>query len=356
MKKVILIVLALLVIGVATYFVLSGRKTSLVTVEQRVEGSTAVVTPLSADVLIREQSKSNFQRIDGSATTSEGTSVRTSSEGRAIIESSFGHPTAVDFSSEVVIKTHDSKSKKTSIEIITGSVWARTKKSVEKGDYYEIKTGNAVAVVRGTSFGVTYYKDITIVKVAEGEVSLYKKDVITGEIILNSEVKVTAGSKGTVEGNKNPTTSPLTDEDKSNGWFALNTNGETSQTPSRNPTTTTTPKPTTTPTPTQTTSQPTTSYSTNSGGVNAGVTVDVKVTSVSPRTVKIGDVVTLKGTNLKRVSEVVIGENVPPKFTIVNDNTITFTVDRLAPGIYDIDLIIEEENNLNVPLALTVTQ
>ena len=376
MKKHIFIIIGVLVILLAIFFITTSKSKSD-TPETEVSQdapiqeikSSITVTPFSSDVSIKGIEADTFNIIQAPASTTVGSTVKTSKDGRALIESSFGHPIAVDFNSNVTVANSDSENNKTTIELVSGGIWARAKKLVEKGEYLEIQTGNAVAVVRGTSFGLTYANSLTTLVVAEGEVSLFNKNKDTGEIITESEVVVKAGYKGTVFKGEKPKLSPLSNSDKNSSWFKFNTKPEevTNGNPTVSPKDPSVVPAQNTQNLTDTTVNPApvstgsvggggSSIPTNSTtGSNAGVTIR----SVSPKTINSGDnktFIVVTGSGLKNVAQVEVGEWPMSNLTVTSDNSLQFTVDaQTGPGIYDIILNFSDESYFTIPNALTVT-
>ena len=382
MKKALLIIGGVLILGAAAFFFLKPKDTTIISPTQ-VEGASVKVTPLSTDVSVREQSDSNFRRIDTEATTTPGTSVRTSSSGRALIESPWSHPTALDFSSEIVIKDSSADSKKTIIQLTIGSMWARAKKLVEQGEFYEIKTSNAVAVVRGTSFGLSFKDNTTTLIVKSGEVSFFNIDPATGEAIPGSEVVVKAGFKAIIKGNNLPVVSPIDPSDTSSDWYVFNDgaedsgNSDSSSDQVSGVSTTTKPKITLIPTPTKKASNTTspntpnagvsvgsavtTSGNTGGGGSGASTLADsVRISSVYPNSIVAGDMntfIVLKGVGFKKVVDAAAGELLMLDLEIINDNTLQFHIDpKLPPGSYDLDLILSNDSVVTEPNAFTVQE
>ncbi|MEN9649490.1 MAG: FecR protein [Candidatus Parcubacteria bacterium] len=335
----------------------------------------AIVTPLSADVNVKTTTLAPFRTITEAASTTIGTVVKTSSSGRAIVEASFSHPTALDYSSELVIKDSRAEQKRTSIELTTGGLWARAKKLFEKGEFYEIKTSNAVAVVRGTSFGVTYKANKTTVIVTQGEVSAFNRDPKTGNAASSTQIVVLAGYKLEITGTSKGVLTRISSEDMRSDWYKYNTSadgtgastgkgtsaaGSTSGTQSgtQGVSTTGTTAPAGSVPASGGSSVPTTvpgAGSTSYGGTGA---TSVKVSSVSPRSVMAGDsrtYVVVNGVGLKQIEEVSAGESVMIDLMVVNDNKLQFHVDPQLPvGTYDLILIASDGSDVTLNAALTV--
>jgi len=127
----------------------------------------------------------------------EGDEVETLASGRALIEMQNGTLTTLDYSTKVTIKTH-TDDEHSSMSLEGGKVWSTVEKVFGKGEYYEIETQNAVAVVRGTSFSVSYDGENTVLEVSEGTVLFVPIDPQTGERLYGEAILVTAGEKATV--------------------------------------------------------------------------------------------------------------------------------------------------------------
>lgn len=187
----------------------------------------ALVTPIASQVFAMEPG-ADFAEIATSTEVEGGTKVKTSETGRAIIEGT--HEAFLDFSAEVVVASNDSQ-KGSRIKVETGKTWSRAKKTFDGGEFDELETPNAVAVVRGTSFGLYYeHSDTTTLIVTEGEVHLIAKDPKTGEIFPDTEVAVTPGKKAVRKGDAEIVVSAITAEDKGE-WFRFNNPDDTTTAP-----------------------------------------------------------------------------------------------------------------------------
>lgn len=181
------------------------------------------VTTLHSDVFIKEGA-GEFQPVEGTATTTGGSTIRTSDTGRALIESAAAHRTLIDYSSEIVL--NESADTHTHVGLLSGAVWSRLAKVFDSGEYYEIKTGNAVAAVRGTSFGMWYSSGVTTLIVLEGTVAFSAIDPATGLAIPGTEVLVTAGQKALRDADGKIVVTSLTKEDYGLPWVLFNDSDE----------------------------------------------------------------------------------------------------------------------------------
>ena len=158
MKKITFIILGLLIIIVSGLWFFNPKNTleNLEEIPKVSKPTEITVTTLEKNVTRKDYSIQEESIVEKTASTTEGDIIRTSSTGRALLESPNGHPTILDYSTELTITNSEEQGNKTKFELFGGSLWSRAKKTAEKGEFFEIKTGNAVAVVRGTSFGLTW--------------------------------------------------------------------------------------------------------------------------------------------------------------------------------------------------------
>lgn len=377
MKKNILLVLVLIVIvfGISGFFIFQKSNIDESLSSGEIKPSAITVTALEQDVFRTEKINLNEVQIENTSSTTEGDVIRTSATGRALIEASKAHPTILDYSSSLAIVSSEDEGNKTTLELFGGALWSRAKKSAEKGEFYQIKTGNAVAVVRGTSFGLSYGNNKTLLQVATGTVYLYTKDKKTGEPILDTEVIIVGGNQGIVEGTSTPTGIPLTEEDKKGKWFIYNSKSEIESDTSK-PADSISDKPTspksispssiTPPPPKNTSTSGGTTDSSGTTGTQTGSVTPVKrkysdsvnISAISPQSIEAGDnktFVTLRGKGFLYVANLSIAEDVPPDFKVVNDNLIQFHIGTLDPDKYDIYFIMKDDSDILFPGALIVT-
>ena len=332
--------------------------------------SSTRVTALEQNVFHTETGKKDEEQIKKTASTTAGDIVRTSSTGRALIEAPKAHPAILDYNSQLTIVASQDEGNKTTLELLGGELWSRTKKSAEKGEFYQIKTGNAVAVVRGTSFGLSYSKNKTVLLVATGTVSIFNKDPSTGELLVDTEAVVTAGKKAIVLGNNPPVVTFLTYDDKNTAWFKYNTevsgavggisrdtSGASTAPTSQSSLVHTTLSSSTTPsssTPPPSSSRPVTG---SGGGVVTGGTGG-RPTSISPKSIQAGDnqtFVILRGSGFLNIQDLTVAENIPPDFEVIDDNTLRFHIGTLPSGTYDISFFMKDSSSIDFPQQLVIT-
>lgn len=77
--------------------------------------------------------------------------------------------------------------------LLTGRVWSKILQLATPQSIWEVKTANAVATVRGTSFGISFIKDKTNVVGLENKVAVSPIDPKTNEVITSIEAIVEPG-------------------------------------------------------------------------------------------------------------------------------------------------------------------
>lgn len=184
------------------------------------------LSPSLTTINITTLSKQVFQtNLDGSVKTeiSSSTSmtinggVETGENGRALLEAP-NHRLVMDFNSRVILEPQINNYS----NLEEGSIWATIEKSLEKGQFSEIETKNAVAAVRGTSYGLNYGKQTTILMVTEGAVWFAPKDPMTGLINEKKAVIVGPGEKAIRVDQGEIIISKLNADDLRNEWFKFN--------------------------------------------------------------------------------------------------------------------------------------
>jgi len=116
----------------------------------------AVIIPVESEVLVKQPGDGDFVMIKKEAEVRGDTEIKTSAAGRARIFYPNGTIANVEHDSHVRVKKLDSSGGQSRLQLITGSVWAKIKNILGKGEYFEIETENVVANVRGTVFGIQF--------------------------------------------------------------------------------------------------------------------------------------------------------------------------------------------------------
>lgn len=87
----------------------------------------------------------------------------------------------------------DSRTLMVRIQLASGKIWSKILKLATPGSFWEVKTSNTVAAVRGTAFGVAFQSGKTRIITAENKVAVKPLDVGTGEPILEKATLVSQG-------------------------------------------------------------------------------------------------------------------------------------------------------------------
>src|SRR3989344_2988165 len=157
MKRIIIptTILFILVSAIAGAWWYFSIPTDTVEAPQESAAQNSLLTVLHSNVQIKTASDVQLQEVlQDNIQVPQGTYVKTSATGRAVIESSNNTTTVLDKNSECTIVS--SVENKNTFYLALGGLWAQVQKVFGKGEYYQVQTANAVATVRGTSFGVLF--------------------------------------------------------------------------------------------------------------------------------------------------------------------------------------------------------
>lgn len=344
---------------------------------------SAKATVIKKNLSLRMSGEAEEELISSSKEVAEGDELKTSSNGRGIVEMSNGSTAVLDYDSSMVITTLNASGTQTSLALSNGSVWAQVKKVFGQGEFFEIRTQNAVAVVRGTSFGVTTHKDgSSTIFVSKGLVKLTPIDPVTKKELPNKAIEVSAGAKGMVSPNGAVTKTNLSQKEKQSEWYLYN-NDETLKQSEKGQTTTevrsettASPKEVDKKDSSATNGGNTVTGSSNStptnetGSVCGNVTEEgyaatsalatpLRIISITPSQVSLGaeGTITLKGSGLLCVVSVTVGSTVlteESELVIVSDTTITFPASVLSAGVHDVKLLDTVNRSFTAPRAITV--
>ena len=308
-----------------------------------IDGSPSIVsvTALHSDVFVKEAG-TDFVPVPGQAKTTSGSTIRTSDTGRALLESLSTHRTLIDYSSEIVLTENGNQ---THVELLAGAVWSRLAKVFDSGEYYEIKSPNAVGAVRGTSFGMWYADGVTTLIVTEGSVAFFAVDPETGLPIPDTEVIVNAGQKAVCDRNGKINVTDLTQSDYSLPWVAFNASEDS---PGAQPAPSLPGVPDSEAPVPNTPLEPSTTTPVDNGP---------EISVVSPSNIDEGsnERITIKGNGFEGVTTVLVGAK-KVTFEILSDDTITIWADDVNPGSYDVTVIGAGDRSATRSRALTVNE
>ena len=216
-KKVLVYILIVLflVLGLFFYFVLDKD-------ESVDDGSSKIlnflVTEISDGVFIKKALQNDFIEIEKEELTEANSTIKTSKSGRAVAETSGGAITVIDRNSEIILSFEGDG---TTVNLISGNIWSHIAKIFEKGEFYEVKTQNAVATVRGTSFGTLLLGETTIFLIKEGTVLITPFD-LEGNLLFAKGKAVSQGFKIIAKRGSDLLISKLNNSDLNLEWYLFN--------------------------------------------------------------------------------------------------------------------------------------
>ena len=326
--SIILGVVVLLALMMWAYFSLqkSNGMPAPATVSLQTPPVTVAVTPLAADVSLLSDSQGEWNLIASTSNASDGTKVKTSADGRAIIAREATIISSLDNNTEVTLNFSPNK-KQSHLALALGKIWSKVGRALEKDEQFEVYTPTMVAAVRGTSFGVSLDPKRSLI-VSEGTVWITRRNPQTGEQLASSTIAVPAGNVVEDDG-VHFLVRPITATDKDD-WYKQN-NPDSGSPPPKNsieqfiqthpvvPGTT-----------------PTSIVSQTPAGVSAPV-----ISSVSPKQFDSTSVsvVRISGKNLDSVTRVLLN-NKPVDFSLTSIGVVVINTTEFRDGLgtYDLSL------------------
>ncbi|HSM02546.1 MAG TPA: FecR domain-containing protein [Acidimicrobiia bacterium] len=156
------------------------------------DGSDVVSATLRVhDGLVEVDSGDGFAAGSNGQRLSEGTTVRTGSDGRASIEWFDGSVTRLDFGTTFRISTMqvlDGDGTVIESEQTTGNTYNRVAELTDAASRFAVETPTAIASVQGTTFAVLFNADGTVTyAVLEGTVLINGVEVNAGEMVTVDE-------------------------------------------------------------------------------------------------------------------------------------------------------------------------
>ena len=160
----------------------------------------AVLTVISGNVLMRFGAGDFSAAADG-AVLYVGSTVRTSTDARAVITLFEGSTVELEPASDITIEEATTRSASTIVQLAQslGRSWHVVTHLTTADSRYEVRTPAATASVRGTSFEVAVEDGATTVSTTEGRVA-------TADAATSTEVLVSAGQTTTVRRSAAPQT------------------------------------------------------------------------------------------------------------------------------------------------------
>ena len=370
---------AVTVVAVAAFFLLQGK--GAVT-ESTITSPPALATTLAPDMTLITASSSQPQTVGSSTPIYVGDTLTTSHIGRGLLQMANGTATLLDYDTKLTLEENDSNGTHISSFLGTGAAWARVEKVFSKGEYYKIETQNAVAVVRGTSFGISYKGGITALHVATGTVNLIPADPSTGEPLEDKKVLVSGENKATVDDSGLVSVSPFTAADRKAPWYLYNISEVNVQTsapapvpvasqttplpasqtaPETEPAPLEAPAPTTPPANAVSAENACASFSESRGYTDSQTGNSLKLISLFPLSVSQSgqNTVTLTGEGFMCATTITIGEKSlsgESDFVVVSNSNVTFSSGLLPIGTFDIVINDSLGNTVTLLQAITITR
>ena len=331
MKVVAIFVVILIAIGFGGYFLLNKQGAL-----ENTLFTTFLVTELQDQALFQKPSDASFREIEKEATVPFETRIKTTQTGRALLEAGETIITTIDRNSEFTV--HEYGESASSLALHTGNLWSRVEKTLEKGEFYEIKTKNAVATVRGTSFGTSFVGGIMTIIVTDGIVSAYLVDE-AGIIIKDSRKEIPAGKKAVIGDTIRLT--DLSNEDRQTEWYLFNINNPKRDVSTQNTLPTVSP-----------TAQPPSSQNPT-----------VSIISILPAIITIDSgnstMMTLVGSGFAKLKSFTINKQPISAYQTVSDSQIQFLSSLLGlregKNEFDIQLIAQDNSIAVARIVLTIS-
>ncbi len=232
MKRLCISLVVLLLLGIVSgvYWLRHSDISKVTSPPISAASLTLAVTPLNADVsLLAVGAQGPWTVIASTTNASDGSTVKTSSDGRAIVAREATIISSLDNNTELTLSFSSDK-KQSRFALTTGKIWSKVARALEQDEVFEIYTPTMVAAVRGTSFGVSLDPKRSLV-VSEGTVWISRRNPQTGEVVASSTVAVSAGN--TVEDNGEDFLVRKTTAEDKDDWYLQN-NPEPGAPPSQN--------------------------------------------------------------------------------------------------------------------------
>jgi FecR protein len=297
------------------------------TVNLETPPTTIAVTPLAADVSLLGAAQGVWNVIASTSNVSDGSKVKTSPDGRAIIAREATIISSLDNNTEVTLNFSSDK-KQSHLALTLGRIWSKVGRALEQDEQFEVYTPTMVAAVRGTSFGVSLDPKRSLI-VTEGTVWITRRNPQTGEQLASSTIAVPAGNKVEDDG-VHFLVRPFTVADKDD-WYKQN-NPEPGAPPPKNSIEQ------------FIQTHPVTTPPLSPGAIPATVVSPAPapvISSVSPRQFDTTSVtvVRVSGTNLDSVTKVLLNKK-PVEFSITNVGVVVISTTEFRDGLgtYDVSL------------------
>lgn len=142
----------------------------------------------------RTTQKENVRELFTGDELSAGLVIGVPEGSRAALHFPDGSVARIDSDTALVVNeaqfSRDTDTLSVSLDLSWGRIWSKIFELATPESHWEVKTTNAVAVVRGTAFGVEYAGTASSIIGSKNSVSIAARDPDTGETIAGSETQV----------------------------------------------------------------------------------------------------------------------------------------------------------------------
>lgn len=202
MKKIYYIVIVLLLVGAGVLFFANHSKAPSTAPDENANVAVDATSTVQASMVqpwvevlkstVQVQNGENWENLQTGDELGDGMVIKTDEAGLAEIHMPDGSAIRLDSSSQIVLDIaqydENSDTLKVKIKLSAGRVWSKIVELVTTESYWEVQTTNAVAAVRGTSFGMEYAGDETQIIGSENTVEVSAFDPETGESLGQAPV------------------------------------------------------------------------------------------------------------------------------------------------------------------------
>lgn len=283
--------------------------------EKTGEAEVFLVTTLQESVLLKKPEEGEFSVMAKEETIPVYTRIKTSETGRAVLEAGKSVITTIDRNSEFTVESYGEN--RSRIALHSGNLWSRIEKTLERGEFYEIQTENAVATVRGTSFGTSFVNGRMNILVKDGTVTAFLIDKKTGERIEESKTEISAGEKATI--GEKIVVEKITAKDRESEWYIFNSKESQEEIKNKDS------KP-------EVITKPNTNTGTPATTTTPVISNDIKTISItsiiaSPSSIQKGSTVliTLKGSGFLRTKTLLLDIKAINDYKVIDDSKIQFS-------------------------------
>ena len=197
LKLVLIILIAVAVIGVAGFMILTNWTRGKEGVDKALAAKSWIEVLKPAAFELKKDNDSKAREFKSGDELDRETVIKTSVNGFANIYIPDGSIIRIDSETKITLEKENfnPQTGKLTIKIAlsTGRVWSKIFELATPDSLWEVKTTNTVATVRGTAFGVEQTQGKTLIVGSENKVVVSIIDPQSGKIIEGTEVVILPG-------------------------------------------------------------------------------------------------------------------------------------------------------------------